>query len=76
MLLSDVEIRDVMTIKATIQIDDNEINELYEKGASIYALPEELKMNEGTPREYTIFPSLRLSLIPTPNACRLVEEII
>lgn len=63
-------------IKATIQINDKEVNELYEKGASIYATSEPKKRFEGTSREQILFLELILGLDPFPFGGILEEEVI
>jgi len=64
---------DTQKVKATIHVDDQEINELYEKGVPIYAIAEATRWLEGTPRERLLFTRLLLSLEPLPLAYKLVE---
>jgi len=64
---------DTQKVKATIHVDDPEINELYEKGVPIYAIAEPTRWLEGTPRERLLFTRLLLSLEPNSSACKLVE---
>ena len=68
--------KETKKIKAIIQVDDQEINELYEKGVLIYATAKAQKWLEGTPREMILFTSLLLNLEPTPTACKLKEDLI
>ena len=64
---------DTQRVKATIHVDDQEINELYEKGVPIYSIVESKRWLKGTPREKLLFTNLLLSLEPISSACKLEE---
>lgn len=64
---------DAQKVKATIHVDDQEINELYERGVPIYAIAESTRWLEGTPRERLLLTRLLLSLELIPSACKLEE---
>lgn len=60
-------------VKATIHVNDESVNELYEKGVPIYAKAEPKKVNEGTPYEQTLFLRLILTVESVPSSSKIEE---
>jgi hypothetical protein len=60
-------------IKTTIHVSNEKVNELYERGVSLYATAEPKKIHEGTALETTLFLNLMLSTRRTPSASKIEE---
>lgn len=73
-LFSDYE-EDSQWVMTSIQIDDTEINRLFEEGTPLYAYAEPHKMYVGAPAEKIIFTNLKISLKPREGSSELKEQL-